>query len=443
MAIIINPQIKMNKAMTGLKSLLTSLDKIKTSVDDLNTALTATASLAGAAGNAIRQMKSPRRGGSGGSGGVGGGSGPSGRPPIVDPFQNYVNRRQQNNMNRQRYQQMSRPTMMQNIVSTIMRSRITSSGSLMPLVMDLVKVLGPEIAAIAVAFKALASVVSDAVEALDKWTNRLVQGGGTAGQAQSAEMLSKFTGTDITGVGRNLMSGYGPIAAARAGVNPFGGPFGDMDYNKKGLAIADTVHNASSFAQARQIAEQANAPGLAKTYFLDKSTYSRLRQSQSQPENEKAMKSTANLQANIEILTNGFDKLKVALVGPFLDGLSRFVGLISDAMDPLTKLAGLSLGPVFMLVKAVFETIIQQLQNLVTFLKWVEDLLERLHIIQKSDSSEKENVKATKQNTAAIQGLDKSIQGVFGGGPRAQGAIPGKLTPAGNPGYGAVPYGVL
>ena len=439
MAIIINPQIRMTKAMTGLKSLLDSLDKIKKSVDDLNTALASTASLAGVAGSALKQMKPPRRGGGPGGGGSGG------KPPIVDPFQNYVNRRQNANQNRQRYQQMFKPTMMQNIVSALMRSRITSSGSLMPLVMDLVKVLGPEIAAIAGAFKVLASVVSDAVEALDRWTNRLVQGGGTAGQAQSAEMLSKLTGSDITGVGRNLMSGYGPIAAARAGVNPFGGPFGDMDYNKKGLAVTDAVHNAGSFTQARQLAELASpgAPGLAKTYFLDKSTYSKIRQSQSQPDNEKAMKTTVNLQANVELLMNAFDKLKVSLVGPFLDGLTKFVSLISDALDPLTKLAGLQLGPVLVFVKAVFDTFIQQLQNLVTFLKWVEDLLERLHIIQKSDSPEKENVKATKENTAAIQGLDKTVQGVFGGGPRAQGAIPGKLFPAGNPGYGSVPYGVL
>lgn len=437
MAIIIRTQIQMDSANRGLKKILDASAKAKKNIDDLNDSLKTTVTLITEIAdkfNAIRggKISVPRSGaGSGGNSG----SRPGTRPPIVDPYQNYAFRRNQNAAFRARYNQQqgignpsSNPVM-----NMLMRSRIDSTGNLMPLMMDLAKIMGPEVTAVAAvtltAVRAGMKVISDADALLGSYRNALVMGGGTTGDARTATRIQSAIGVDVSGVGRNLMSGYGPVAAAGAGVNPLGGPFGDMNYTEKGLKILDYIRRATNFNEARRRAELSGSPEAAGVNLLTPTTYNRLRSTQAGEASEGNIRNQAEFQANVAILKDSFGQLESALSSPVVKELAGAAAGLSDLFETLNKLPNVT-GIQLKLAGFI---------NSIGPLGTIMHLLQMIGVVGGSN----EHTDATQDNTKAIQNLTRSInQGVYGGGSRAQ--LPSAQRQSGY--YGAnptSPYGVL
>lgn len=413
MAIIIKVQVQSGTANNQFKRMNDNAEKLKKNIQAINQKLKATVDLSGSAADNFERMAAALGSMKGGvripkvpgvSGG-GGGRGGSTRIP---------------------------KTTGQKIQDLFMRSRIDSKGNLMPLIMDIAKILGPEatiaMGAALTAGKVFAMVLNDASDALQSYRNTLVMGGGTAGQARAVGRLSEFTGTDVGGIGRNLMNGYGPIAAAGAGVNPFGGPFGDMDYNKKGLKVLDYIRNAKSFNQARQRAEMAGAPEAASVWLLNQGTYNNLSSTATGSASESNIKGQAEMQANLAILKDAFTQVEIAIGGPVIKEMAGAVSGLAKVFD-LVNQAGDAIGPA-----------IQGIENLIPGLNTLIKLLQLLGMIGGGDNSHEtainKNTDAVDKNTQAIK------EGTFGGGPRAASAIPSKMNPLNPSGY-QVKGGVL
>jgi hypothetical protein len=272
-------------------------------------------------------------------------------------------------------------------------------------------------------------VLNDASDALQGWRNAIVMGGGNGGTARAAVRLGGFIGSDVGGIGRGLNSGYGAIAAAGAGVNPFGGPFGDMNYNEKGLKVLDYIRKAANFNQARQRAELANTPEAASVYLLNPNTYNRLRSTQEGSATTGNLKNQAEMQANLEILKDAYSQVEVALAGPAIGKAANLMAGLADIFTMLNKAGGL-VGPA-----------INGAEQLLGPLKGVIDMLELLGLIGGGSGKDDSHKKAINENTDALDNLTRSLnQNVTGGGPNAQNAI-GKGMNPNNPGY-QVKYGI-
>jgi hypothetical protein len=315
-------------------------------------------------------------GGKGGGRGGSGGGGFKGRKPPI---------------------QKTWPQKLQNV---LMRSRIGKDG-LMPLVGDIVRLLPAEFQGIGVAAQAGIRVATQLAQAtmqhISEIRNGYVSGGGTIGQAGAIKGISGGLGFDVSGAGRNLMSGLAPAYAAQAGVNPLGGPFGDNNYNKKTIKLLEYIAKSSSFDQARRRAEGLNEPDLARFYLLTKSTQKQLIQSQGSGPGQGAIVAQNELQAQLALTTKNFLDMSSVLAGPVFITMSNSLSLLNKFWELENEFGGIGL------------------------------IKEGLNIWNKiaGGPSDDEHKNAVQSNTDAINQLNKSInQGIFGGGPRAQGAIP-------------------
>lgn len=401
MAINVKVTVQIGKSAAAIKSLSKALKDIKAATDAINTALSKTATLANTAAIALSNMRGNWRGGvnsRSGGGSTPRGGGASSKPPISDPYQAYANRRNQNSAFAARYKSQNGKPPPNPFVNALMRSRVSQTGQVMPLVMDLVKLIPlellPAVAAAAIAIKVFSKVVTDASSYLAGLRGSQVMGGGSQGVARAANRASDFLGIDVGGIGKGLMGGFGPVAAAGAGVNPLGGPFGNNNYNQKGLAILDYIRKASSFDQARRRAELANAPEAASVYLLGNQTYKRL--TSTTANGGAPTKAQAEMQANLATLSDNLGRLEAALAGPVIKRLSTLFGSLAD-------------------------------------------------LLGQRDS---EHAQAIRRNTKELSDMNRLLsqnQGDFGGGPRVQGAntAASKQTGYFGSGNGMVPYGMM
>ena len=372
--------------MTALAKLERALQDIKKAVKDLNDLLEKTARLAGSAADAMSGMRGGRGGGGGSVTPRGGGASRGAT------YAQYAARRQQNAQYRAQYQQQyGQP---QNpLMNLISRSRIDPSGKLMPLMMDIFKIVPKGVALLGAGVAVLARMGDDYIQRF-----RQTAATGGIGGAGGVMATGAAVGGDVSGIGRNLMSGYGPMYAAQAGVNPLGGPFGDNDYNRKVLKLLQLIASQKSFNQARAIAEALGSPEAANVWFLNKGTRERLIQSgEGSP---KTLRRQQDLDAQVQTAKNYIGRD----VADFMRSPKHGIAII---------------------------------------LSWFNSLEHAF-----DPKSWDKHQEALDKNTAATDANTRSMnQGTFGGGPNAQGAIPRAHGTAGfyqnNPGYSSMPYGIL
>jgi hypothetical protein len=489
MPIVIDVKIKSGAASSEIAKIETNMkgvwdysNKANASINKLNIALSNTKQLARevvaefkemAASVSSMALKMPGRGGGGGSGGSGGGGGRSyGSARAVGPAQRMVmaNQRlaalqasgtanwaqlydaqqaaQRAYSNFSKSQVVKAPPV-QGMAKVMATSRVAIGPNgqmqLMPILGQMMKaganpsvggilnmatsaasgvgaadagaaaaglgaVSGPAMAAAgAVAILALSTKVAS--DALSSWGRSLAVGGGSGGQARSAQVLSDALGINVTALGQNLMNGYGPVVAGAAGVNPFGGPFGNNQYNQKGLQVLDLIHNAKSFDQARRYAEMAGQPEAAQSYYLSKETYGALRHTTEGEGSEENIRKAAEFNANLAIASNNLKDLAIAIAGPVISAFNDI------------ELAGEAIG------------------------KWISDHLPGQKTSSRHMDVEDRKMNATNRNTDATNkntdATNRLREGLFGGGPRAQGAVGRGMNPSLNPGVAHQGYGVL
>lgn len=311
-------------------------------------------------------------------------------------------------------------------INALMTSRFGANG-LMPLVGQVVKMLPPEFRLIAAEAIAAIELAKKALEVQTEYQQLYASGGGTASQAMAVGNVNAALGQDISGVGRNLSSGFGPLVAAKAGVNPMGGPFGDMDYNKKTLKVLELIAKQTSFTEARRIAEMTGTPELANFALLSKVTQNQLIAQGASGENDTGMRAWADLKAQISIGWNSLMKQVLVVATPFIQ-IADIVLKLSNGLTSVIEI----INP----VTHAFKFLASALDQVNRFFDWLAGLFGN-----KND----EHKDAINENTNAINNLNKSInQGIYGGGARAQNAIPRAQRTPGY--YGAnpmTPLGIL
>jgi hypothetical protein len=254
------------------------------------------------------------------------------------------------------------------------------------------------------ALTGLAVATALAKNAMSAWGQSLVSGGGSVGQARAANALSQFTGVDVAGVGKNM----GPVAAGIAGVGAFTGPFGANDYNARGLAIIDKIRNASSFDQARRIAELAGSPDLAKVKFLSQGSYDALRGQPNSSGGAAGIQSSAEFDAAVINMKTALESLAVGAT-PLIQGFADLTSAAAAAIK-------------------VFKDIDDA----------VHDFVARLL------GGKSEHSNALRDNTRAIQeNTNQYREGTYGGGPRTRGAVPRNLNGLPGSGYSNADYGLI
>jgi hypothetical protein len=431
MAIIIDLKLNMQGVNSKFDKFEKKVDSVKTKIDALNRSLMETLILSNSIADAWSRMRAPggpRGPRSPGSPGIPSSPGPT--PPPVNEYERYRQKRIKNEEFRKRFADEHKLGLGQQIMSTLMRSRISTSGDLMPLVGDLVKVLGyfgPEVAFAGQLFYAASKVITSALDGTNEYLSAVrssqVSGGGTFQQANAGVLLQQSLGINPGQIGKNLMSGYGPIAAAGAGVSPFGGPFGSNNYNEKGLKVLDWIRASRDFDQARRRAELAGSPEAAQVQMLTNTTYHMLRNPANAVPGQQAGIS-AEYTANMGIFSNNFQQLLSVFSGPVMsianDGLKAMNIAFSD-LAPTIKIFGEGLD---LMAKS-------------SGLHMLLDLIDA--ITGNGGDSHKD---AVKRNTDAVEDLTKTMrEGTYGGGPNATSALPSKYSPA-NPSQTNLPYGI-
>ena len=275
----------------------------------------------------------------------------------------------------------------------------------------------PEIAIASIAIGVFVKTLSLASQRLESIGRAYSVGGGSVGDASIVSGLSPIG--DFGNIGSNLSHGYGPLVASQAGVNPFGGPFGDNDYNKKTLKVLELIAKQTDFSKARRIAEAVGSPEAANFALLSKISQKQLLDQTNAP-GDSGVRARADFVAQITVFKNDFLNLLSNITAPIF----QLGSLILKLVNTIDKWGDI--------VSPFFKTLADALQ-------YFSDFLDKIF-------GGDEHKQAVQDNTEAINQLNRSInQGIYGGGARAQGAIP-KAQQA--PGYYQnngryTPYGVL
>lgn len=496
MPIVIDAKIKSAGALQALTKLKSAVDAINASVSQLNASLGATAAAAGSAAQSMRAMSRQSRPPSGSSsrgrspnpfaGNPYGGmayyaqAAANGNPVAARLFGRYAGQFSSMQRNQARAQQfLSRggTPAAATLLDIVNRTRFAQIGGKMvgmPLGIDIARLLGgaggsgalgsllgggaggagvaalsAPLSAAAAALAAFTAAAVAAQAALGAFSRAMVRGGGTPGQARAVTRIGDALGVDLSGVGNGLMGGYGPIAAAMAGVNPFGGPFGDNDYNKKGLAVFDMIRRQRNLSQARRVAEMAGSPDLAGAFLMSPEIAKMLRSSQAGQGSMANMRTAADMNGALAIIKDSFSDLFIAIGAPVLKEAAKAFAAISEALQKMPK------GQIESMTRGIFSTLFLVMKwvqtwsrALASIFEGITALIQKIHDlipakVRSAIGWDDDNRRAIKENTQATIENTRAVEGITGGGPRAAGAIPGRLHPTTNPHYRSAPYGVL
>lgn len=256
----------------------------------------------------------------------------------------------------------------------------------------------------------LAKASQAAYKSLGDMANRQASGGSASmGVAAAMERALGLGDGTLERVGRNLENGYGPIVAGMAGVNPSANPFtGDMNFAEKGVrVIANAVRNAPNYEEARRRAEMAGTPELAKIKLLSDKTYKELL-AMANP-NENTIRLRVETQARLAIAMEKLTRFAEMYIAPYLVALNTVLDWASAALDWVARL-------------------------LKQFAEFAAKLLPGGGAAR--DRALKENTEAVRQNTGALK------EGTYGGGPRAESAVPRYYNPR-MPGANDIRMGLL
>lgn len=419
MAIVID--LKMQNAGTdrALARLEKALERLDQLVNKVNAAIVGTAgavnTLAGAAGK---------------GGGSRGGGGSRPRKPTFNSMQDEIAwlrqqpgwraQAQADQLQKRLALQSNDPK--QQLIQSLMRSRFVNNGGKMnimplgrdlsPAMMQLMGIMGGSgqaggaaaagaegaaaaggVAALAnpvglavMAIGAFALGVAKATVALNDMARSWVANGGSFGQSQSAARIAA-----LTGVGASSFSGNLPGTAAAAGINPVGGPFGDMNYSEKLRKAARFVARARSLDDARRRAAIVGSPDLANTYLLRPDQQKWMQKAGMQ--NEGEARKAAQTMADLQIAWSNFSSLFIKVSTPFIVTLSNISKTFTWLMDK-------------------FDEIYNRIRKMLG-----------LDSNDGKKSPIDRNTEATDQLTRTM----KDMRETLGGGPRAQGALPGKF----------------
>lgn len=415
--------LKMQNAGTdrALSRLEKALDRLDAALNRVNKAIAGTA---GAVNGLAGSVNAP-------SGSRGGGGGSRSRKPVFNSIQDEIQwlrqqpgwraQAQADQLQRRLALQSNDPK--QQLIQALMRSRFVNNGgkmNIMPLGRDLspgmmqlmgimgggaqaggatmmggagagaaggVAALANPIGIAAAAIAAFAIGVAKATVVLNDMARNWVSNGGSFGQSQSAARIAALTGVDASSFSGNL-----PGTAAAAGINPIGGPFGDMNYSEKLRKAARFVARARSLDDARRRAAMVGSPELANTYLLRPDQQKWMQKQGMQ--NEGEAKRAAQLMADLQIAWANFSTVFVKLATPFVATLSNIGRTFAWLMDKIEA-----------------------------FADWIRNKLGLGGNEGGKKSPLDRNTEATDQLTRAM----KDVRETLGGGPRAQGALPGKF----------------
>lgn len=265
--------------------------------------------------------------------------------------------------------------------------------------------LAAPLAAAAVAAGMVAAAFSEAA-GLMKSANLRAQIGGSGREFSAATRVGAYFGNQgLAGqVASNIQSGYGAGYAASIGVNPNGGPFGDMNSSKKFNAIARDIGNSKTYDEARRKAAMVGAPELANLQQLKGSTRDALLGG-GFGNSEESYKSALELNAQMAILGQSFDTLRVQFLLPTIQGLNAAASAFNQ-LDKFTHGFALT-------VAQAFGS--SGLGNLINAWNKITGGGSSKNV----ESATERNTRAVNENTRALK--DREI---VGGGPRAASAIP-------------------
>ncbi len=427
MAIVIDLQVATKQTDSAFARLEKALDRLEAVQKSLNQTLQATATYANQAAGAFGRMASGARSASQATQKMPAMRSPA-APPVQDPHQarTYAsqllsvdpNNRGALRMFNQAQRKINAADPQNALRIAMMRTRFTQGvfGNLIghPLGIDLMKIggmMGPHAAgglfggggagggalatvgfaaagAVA-ALGAFAAAVHGAGSALNALAAQTAVSSGDPGAVNAVRAAAAQLGMDpaqlASRVQGGVSSGFGGGFGAQAGINPVGGPFGDNDYARKAQKAIRYVANAGSFDQARRRAEGLGVPELAQFFFLNKSN--------------KAALSNNGFGASTEGIAAGTN---------FRAAQERIASSFWKALDKATP---------------AIEYFANGLSDLATMIDFV------LNGFKKSPggkSTQERQIQALDNNTRALNGMRET----FGGGPRAQGALPGGLGAA-------------
>ena len=424
---------KTDAALARLEKALERLEKVQ---DRLNDSLKQTATYANAAASGFGKMATGAQRASSASSRIS-------APPIQDPFQAQRHAQGLLSLNpgdpaalrmwNQAQRRINALDPQRQLMTAMMRTRFArnAQGGItpMPLGVDLLK-FGPQLLGAAqsagtgsigglggaastvmsigsklgpagtVATAVIAAMV--AMAAAVHQTAQIISGIGRQMAAGGSGVLGMSPFTRVAGIGDAgsaarglqgaLQGGYGAGFGIQAGINPVGGPFGDIDYAAKLKKALRYIAGAGSFDQARRRAEGLGIPEAANLY--NTSDYTKQR---------------------IGTPLTKFSPGDMRAANDFMIAIGRFVELVVNR-------AGKSLAPT-MERWAQALTVVTDL--LAKFFDWIDKIVERIRkalgIADNGQKSAQErNTKAIDDNTRAM----KEFRETLGGGPRAQRSLP-------------------
>lgn len=270
---------------------------------------------------------------------------------------------------------------------------------------------GPLIVALAAAAAAVVSFKT----AVDSGTQALrvrSRIGGTFGEAGTAASYARAIGLSpdaAAELSANIRGGgTAGAAAARAGISPVRGPYGDMNDAKAFIRAIDLIARSKNFDQARRTAAEFGMPDLAQAYYLDGKTRQQLANGGPQMTDSDS-RAIANFNAQLTILTRNFEGLARVVALPALAVVNIGLSSLNTALAAVTKTISNNWGWIkFFMFGPVGGAAISAAE-------WMNK--------QQEDRSKqtKGMENAINENTRAVNANTRTIEG---GGSRARGAIP-------------------
>jgi len=245
----------------------------------------------------------------------------------------------------------------QNFQNMLMRSRFGGgggAGGVMPLGMDMVKLMGGSkaagpigvaVALVAIKIKVLSAMFKKAADAAKQFSEAMV-GGGASG-AGAAVVLGGITGLGPGGAAGAVRGRGGRETAfgASRGIDPLAGdPFlnpggANKAYQKMAEAVAKAA-DRGGFAAAQAEASRLGAPELARLGLLSQDARNTVLASGDTPGNTAAAVAFTDLWANISVFAKEFGTLVKTYMLPWLKVANSLFKHLNDLLVWLnTKLA--------------------------------------------------------------------------------------------------------
>lgn len=310
---------------------------------------------------------------------------------------------------------------MQALMSSRFGAGAGGGMQLMPLVgrtVQALAALGPAALGAAAGIGTMAGMIAtvvNSIQSVGAFTGRMAGNATTPGTQGALDRLNGVLGGDASGMaqqfGSNIKHGVGAGWAASHGINPYSGPFGDINVGDKFLKALQVIGKAQTYAEAQRMAAMTGTPGAANYWYLSESN-KRDAQSRASGYSEKDIRSAVNGQYALTKLSDAFEKLINKLAVSFAPVLTTVIDGISKALDWLGK---------------AWENLPAWVRLAIAPLSMIDTNGSKVDSANKSlQNSQEAQTRAIIANTRAL----KEFRETQGGGSRARGALPGKVSGA-------------